>query len=85
MAVLGDPEDPALGDWWWTALMGTSPGLVVAAGGSGSDDVPLLRDRPAIDGRPTAYVCEGFTCDRPTTDLAALADRIGARRTSMPE
>ena len=53
----------------------TSPGVVVAFG----DDVPLVRDRPAIDGQATAYVCRGFVCDRPTTDPALLADQVGAR------
>ncbi len=79
VAVVSDADDVSAGDWWWTALMGTSPGLVVAAGAAGGDDVPLLRDRPTVDGRPTAYVCQGFTCERPTTDLTALAERIGAR------
>ena len=26
------------------------------------------RDRPTIDGRPAAYVCERFTCRAPATD-----------------
>jgi hypothetical protein len=38
--------------------------------------VPLLRDRVAIDGRPTAYVCEGFVCRMPVTDPAALAVQL---------
>ena len=41
-----------------------------------SADVPLLRDRPLLDGRPTAYVCRGFVCDRPTTDPATLATQL---------
>jgi hypothetical protein len=38
--------------------------------------VPLLRDRTAIDGRPTAYVCERFTCKLPVTDTAALREQL---------
>jgi hypothetical protein len=43
------------------------PGAVVVAGGPGQAGVPLLADRPMIDGVPTAYVCRGFVCDRPVT------------------
>ena len=46
------------------------PRTVVAAG-SGSR-IALLRDRPMVDGKPTAYVCENFACKRPVTDPAAL-------------
>jgi len=56
------------------------PNLVVAAtSGDASSDaassVPLLVDRPAIDGVTTAYLCRNFACERPVTtvdDLAAL-------------
>ncbi|MDB9232768.1 thioredoxin domain-containing protein [Halorubrum ezzemoulense] len=35
---------------------------------------PIWADRDATDGEPTAYVCEGFACSPPRTDLdAALA------------
>jgi uncharacterized protein YyaL (SSP411 family) len=68
----------ALATWWRTALLGTSPGLVVAAGVGGDQEVPLLRDRDPIGAAPTAYVCRGFTCDRPTTDLDEFRSRVGA-------
>ncbi len=37
-----------------------------------SGQVPLLRDRGLHDGRPTAYVCEHFTCRLPVTDAESL-------------
>jgi uncharacterized protein YyaL (SSP411 family) len=43
------------------------PRTVVAAGDS---DIALLRDRKAIDGKPTAYVCENLACKQPVTDVA---------------
>jgi hypothetical protein len=47
------------------------------AGGPESTDVPpLLRDRSAVDGQPTAYVCEHFSCQAPLTDAGALADLL---------
>jgi uncharacterized protein len=45
------------------------------------DGVPLLTDRPAVDGSAAAYVCRNFVCERPTTqpeELAALLDAPSA-------
>ncbi|RVW02869.1 thioredoxin domain-containing protein [Rhodococcus xishaensis] len=47
-------------------------GAVVVAGLA--DSMPLLADRPPIGGAPTAYVCRGFVCDRPVTDLEDLRE-----------
>ncbi|MEU0214560.1 thioredoxin domain-containing protein [Streptomyces sp. NPDC006265] len=81
-AVLDGPREvavvgPALDDentrsLHRTALLGTAPGAVVAVGAPGSDEFPLLADRPLVDGEPAAYVCRNFTCDAPTTELARL-------------
>jgi uncharacterized protein YyaL (SSP411 family) len=35
--------------------------------------VPLARDKTAIGGEPTAYLCEKRVCKKPTTDPAELA------------
>lgn len=72
VAVVGD----VLGDLHRTALLGTAPGAVVAAGPAGSTELPLLADRPLVDGRPAAYVCRGFVCSAPTTDPAQLAEQL---------
>jgi uncharacterized protein YyaL (SSP411 family) len=37
---------------------------------------PLLRDRPMINGRPTAYVCEHYTCQAPTNSAIELAGQL---------
>jgi uncharacterized protein YyaL (SSP411 family) len=50
--------------------------LVGAAEGIGADVTPLLQDRPARDGAPTAYVCERFVCQAPTTDPAELLAQL---------
>jgi uncharacterized protein YyaL (SSP411 family) len=52
---------------------GFRPHLVLAGGPEGSAEPPLLRERPAAEGRPTAYVCEHFSCRAPVTDPADLA------------
>ncbi|MET8148940.1 thioredoxin domain-containing protein [Actinoplanes sp. NPDC049668] len=54
------------------------PGTVVVAGEPGRPGVPLLADRPLIDGAAAAYVCRGFVCDRPVTSVAELVDRLSA-------
>jgi len=32
--------------------------------------IPLLENRKAIDGKPTAYVCENFVCQKPITEIS---------------
>ena len=40
------------------------------------DNVPLLKDKRAIRGKTTAYVCEQQVCDLPTSDPAVFAAQI---------
>jgi uncharacterized protein len=52
------------------------PHLVLAGGPEGSSTPPLLESRTAIEGKPTAYVCENFTCQAPTTDPKQLVELL---------
>jgi uncharacterized protein len=54
------------------------PGTVVVAGEPDRPGVPLLADRPLIDGQSAAYVCRGFVCDRPVTTVDELVARLSA-------
>jgi uncharacterized protein len=58
------------------------PELVVAAMRPGDADaqaqIPLLRDRAAVDGRPAAYVCENFSCKLPVTEPGELERALEA-------
>jgi uncharacterized protein YyaL (SSP411 family) len=56
-------------------LGGWHPWRVLAWGEA--DGVPLLADRPPVGGRATAYVCRGFVCDAPTTDVEELRVALG--------
>jgi hypothetical protein len=58
------------------ARSGFRPHQVLAAGAEGSGVPPLLRERVEVDGRPTAYVCEGFACQAPVTDPQQLQDML---------
>lgn len=52
---------------------GTAPGMVY----SWAKEQPLLQNRNAINGSETAYICRGFVCDAPVTDLAELKKALG--------
>jgi hypothetical protein len=78
VAVIGDPADAAT-----SALVAEvrrrflpTAVAVTASPGAGADVTPLLADRPLVDGKPTAYVCQHFACQRPVIDPEALADQL---------
>ena len=52
------------------------PNAVLAVGSDG--EVPLLKDRPRVDGKATAYVCERFVCKRPVTNPEELAEQLAS-------
>ncbi|MET8230135.1 thioredoxin domain-containing protein [Micromonospora sp. NPDC005298] len=54
------------------------PGAVVVAGLPDQPGVPLLADRPLVDGRSAAYVCRGFVCQRPVTSVEELVAELGS-------
>jgi uncharacterized protein YyaL (SSP411 family) len=62
-----------------TARRSTSPGLVLAYGSPDAEGLPLLADRPLVNRSPAAYVCRGFVCDRPVTEVSALRDALTAQ------
>jgi uncharacterized protein YyaL (SSP411 family) len=62
-------ERDALAD---AARRSTSPGAVVVVGEPDAPGVPLLAGRPLVGGRAAAYVCRGFVCRTPVTDVSAL-------------
>jgi uncharacterized protein YyaL (SSP411 family) len=41
-----------------------------------ADAPALLRDRPLLKGQPTAYVCEGFVCRQPVTEVNNLLKEL---------
>ena len=78
VAVVGPRDDPRTAALHDAALRSNAPGLVVAVGevDSGDDGRELLRDRPLVGGAPAAYVCRGFVCARPTTQVDELAGQL---------
>jgi uncharacterized protein YyaL (SSP411 family) len=53
------------------------PRMVRAGGEQQGEGAPvLLSNREPLDGNPTAYLCQGFTCKLPTTDPEQLKKLI---------
>ncbi|HEV7837180.1 MAG TPA: hypothetical protein VGO75_03865, partial [Gemmatimonadaceae bacterium] len=51
--------------------------LVLAGGKAGGNThLKLLENRPLVDSKATAYVCRGYSCDRPVTTPDALSDQL---------
>ncbi|MFI0792921.1 thioredoxin domain-containing protein [Micromonospora rubida] len=69
-------DDPAGDPLAAAAYRHAPPGAVVVAGRPDQPGVPLLADRPLVDGRPTAYVCRGFVCQRPVTTVEDLRAQL---------
>jgi uncharacterized protein len=82
VAVVGATGDPLRDELHQVALRSPAPGAAVVVGEPGADAVPLLRDRPLVDGRPAAYVCRGFVCERPVTHPGELRQLLHPRPVS---
>ena len=73
LAVIGTPADPQTKRLLDVARLRYLPNRLVAAAPEGDGrGIPLLAERRALDGEATAYLCEGFVCQSPTTDPAEL-------------
>jgi uncharacterized protein YyaL (SSP411 family) len=49
------------------------PRAVIA---SGRADIALLRGRQAVNGKPTAYICENLACRQPVTDVGEFEKQL---------
>jgi uncharacterized protein YyaL (SSP411 family) len=76
VAVIGEPGAPATRSLvdevirrrWLPNVM-----LAIADPGAGVSHIPLLADRPQLDGMPTAYVCQRSVCRLPVKDPTEVA------------
>jgi uncharacterized protein YyaL (SSP411 family) len=46
---------------------------------AGPSDLPLLAGKTLVGGKPTAYVCRNYACDKPVTDPGELAKALAPR------
>jgi len=79
VALLGTQNDPASRSLFETVWASFRPDCILAASPVPVPEhaPPLLENRSLLEGRPTAYVCQHFSCQHPTTDPAELAQQLG--------
>jgi uncharacterized protein YyaL (SSP411 family) len=78
VVIAGEPNDPRAVALRREAARPYAPDLLIAplpAGGPLSER-PLFVAKEARAGRPTAYVCRGYSCDAPTSDPDAVARQL---------
>jgi uncharacterized protein len=78
VAVVGRRDDPIRAELVRTAYQAAPAGSVILAGEPNQAGFALLADRPLIEGRPTAYVCQHFVCKLPVTSAADLAAQLAS-------
>jgi len=79
VVIVGRPESDDARALWEVARTTYLPRRILVRVAPGDPDPPALaRERPAAEGRATAYVCHHFTCSSPTTDPAELAGLLAA-------
>jgi uncharacterized protein YyaL (SSP411 family) len=80
LAVIGQPGDPQTTEMLDVVRGRFLPNrlIAVASAPGGAPALPLLADRRPLAEKATAYLCEGFVCQAPTTDPAELARQLDA-------
>ena len=82
VVIAGDPADPATGVLTRTVLERLPASAVMSlipADGADKDLLaiaPALEGKTALNGAPTAYVCEFGVCQAPTSDPALMGKQI---------
>jgi uncharacterized protein YyaL (SSP411 family) len=81
LAIVGPRDDPGTRELLRVAYAAYRPHLVIAGMGASDGEpfsTPVLAERHAIEGKPTAYFCRSYTCDLPTTNPGRLAAQLSA-------
>ncbi len=78
IALLGEAGEKIFEQMIKIARAEYRPGLITAASSYPiqEDSPALLHDRPLINNQSTAYVCEGFVCKQPTTEIKILIEQL---------
>ena len=78
VAVLGEAREESFQELIEVIRNEFRPNVVTAASSfpPQSDAPMLLAERPLVNGRPSAYVCEGFVCSQPVNTVKALHQQL---------
>ncbi|HYU19855.1 MAG TPA: thioredoxin domain-containing protein [Chloroflexota bacterium] len=78
IAIVGQPDAADTASLTRTVFSRYAPNKVVAgcAPNAAPPDIPLLADRPARNGKATAYVCQNYVCQAPATTPEELARQL---------
>ncbi|HEX5096788.1 MAG TPA: thioredoxin domain-containing protein [Acidimicrobiia bacterium] len=80
VVVIGDPTNDDARALWREVTARLRPNTVVVRGAAPdpAPTTPLLEARTLVGGAPTAYVCEGYACRQPVTDVQELRGQLDA-------
>ncbi len=76
VVVAGPREAPETQALLKVVMLRYLPGVAIAHTAGDGASLPLLEGRTPLEGRPAAYVCERFACQRPVTDPLALTEAL---------
>jgi len=83
VVIVGDPESRDTKEMLKALRAQFIPNKVVLLKSLGADETgiitlaPFVKSFAAIDGKSTAYVCSGFACQQPTTEIDELLRHLG--------
>ena len=82
IAIAGDPSDDATRALLAEIYRHYLPNKVVMGVGDNGAiaNLPLARERERLGGVATAYVCENYACQMPTTDPSVMAQQLAGGR-----
>ena len=78
VAVVGEAQDESFQGMLHVLRAEYRPGVITAASSHPikKESPALLHNRTMLEGKPTAYVCEGFICKLPTTEIQTLTEQL---------
>jgi uncharacterized protein YyaL (SSP411 family) len=76
IVLLGDSEE--LKREIWRGFLPNKVVVLAENADNSAEFIPLLQGRTLIDGKPTAYVCENFACQKPVSTTEELREQLNA-------